>query len=145
MTTVDGMFTGLVMGLAFSAPAFVAEALHHRKTVPLLVNVTTLWGAPVPGNEVLFASVALHLAMSVAYGGLYPVLLLLGIFPTITAVSILLYTIAFFLVVCCVVAPAMGLGFFGRREGRSVWIELGLTHALYALAYGYAATHFFVQ
>lgn len=145
MSIFEGMFTGLVIGLVWSAPAFVSQSLRHgRGELPIITDVRTVWGRRVRSEDVLLWSVGLHLLVATLFGGLYPFLVELGVFPSFAARFIALYAASYWLFTGLAVFPALGLGLFGRREGASVWLELLLSHALYAASYWYAATRLLV-
>jgi len=139
MTIWDGMFTGLVIGIVLSTPAFVAELLHHRSDLPLLVDVKSVWGKEVPSTDVLTWSMVLYLALAMAFGGLYPGLVTIGLVDSFDFVSIAVYTVVFYLVVGLLASPALGLGPFGRREGALVWLELLISHVFFGIGFWYAA------
>lgn len=141
MSILDGMFTGFVLGLVFSAPAFAAEFWHHRDNLPLLVDVKKIWGRAVPSNEVLAWSTALFLALATVFGGVYPLLAQYGLVSSYSFASIAVYALAYFLFTGLLAAPLFGMGLFFRREGRLVWLELLISYALLACGYWYATNH----
>lgn len=141
MSILDGMFTGFVMGLIFSAPAFAAEFLHHRDNLPLLVDVKKIWGREVPSNEVLAWSTALFLGLATVFGGVYPLLAQYGLVSNYSFAAIAVYALADFFLIGLLAAPLFGMGLFFRREGRLVWLELLISHALFVCGYWYAANY----
>ncbi len=143
MSPLDGMFTGAVLGMLFSLPAFVAEWVHHQKNLPLLVDVKRVWGGVVQPGSVLALSVLLHLLIATAFGGIYPLFVRGGIVPGYDLPFVAVYAFLFFLAVGLALLPSLGLGVFGRREGKGVWLELLISHILFAVCYSYAAVHFF--
>lgn len=142
MTIQDGLFTGLVIGVLFSVPAVLYDLLFHKhRNLPLLVDVRSVWGRAVPGRDVFPASVVLHLFFATAFGGVYAALVTYGIVPSYAFRHVLLYALAFFFFSGAILLPVVGLGLFGRKEGSWVWVELLLTHGLYAGGFWYAATY----
>lgn len=144
MTVFEAMFSGFVIGLVLSVPAFVAETVHHGKNLPLLMDVKTFWGAKLSPDAVLWWSVAVHLMMSTLFGGAYVAAapFLPGLPWDVT--SLASYALGYYVVVGGGVLPLVGLGLFGRREGGFVWAELLLATGLYAMLLGGLAHLFFL-
>lgn len=144
MGLFDGAFTGFAIGTLLSAPAFLAELFRHRVDLPLLVDVRSVWGREVPAEDVLSWSALLFLAVATAYGAAYPLLVSVGVFRDFGILPLAAYSVAFCLAVGLVAAPALGLGIFARREGRTAWLEIAVSSAFFCLAYWYAANFIIV-
>lgn len=144
MTVFEAMFSGFVIGLVLSVPAFVAETVHHGKNLPLLMDVKTFWGAKLSPDAVLWWSVAVHLMMSTLFGGGYAALA--SYLPGLpwSVPSLAFYALGYYVIVGGAVLPLVGLGLFGRREGGFVWAELLLATGLYATLLGGLAHLFFL-
>lgn len=145
MSVLDGMFTGLVIGVVCSIPALVYDVLFHKhRDLPLVVDVRSVWGKVLPARDVFPASIALHLFFAVLFGAGLPLLSMAGFVPSYAFRFVVAYGLCFFLLTSLLLLPLAGLGLFGRKEGPLVWIELLLTHVLYALGFWYAATYLLV-
>ena len=143
MNLLDGLFTGLVIGILLGIPAMITEALNPTSRMPLLMDVETFWGRKLSEGGVIFWSAVVHLGMSTLYGSFVPLLVLQGILPPhLPLHGLLLYSVGFNLSMGFIALPIVGFGLFGRREGDFVWLELLLTHLLYGVAY-WALAHLF--
>lgn len=144
MMIIDGLFTGFVIGLILAMPSVIAEQVRHSRELPLLMDVKTFWGRRLTPHQVLVASVTTHLATSALFGGIVSALVSVGVLsPLYLFGEIIVYTLAFYLVVGMVVFPLIGFGLFGKKEGEFVWLELLLTNLLYGILF-WAAAHLFV-
>lgn len=141
MTLVDGVFTGVVIGLVFSLPAMLAALMHKETNLPIVLDVRRIWGVSMPHKDVLFLSVLFHVLVSVLFCGLYAGLVQFGVLDSFAFLHITLYATIFYFCIGLIVAPALGLGIFGKNEGRFVWLELLISHVLYLASYWYVATH----
>lgn len=144
MSILDGIFTGFVIGLLMATPSVVFELVRHSKELPLLMDITTFWGVKLTREQTLFWSIAVHLVTSALFGALIPFFVSVGaLSPLYVFGEIIMFSFAFFLITGCVIFPIVGFGFFGKKEGEFVWLELLLTNLLYGTLF-WAAAHLLV-
>ncbi len=131
MEVINGLFLGAAIGLVIALPAIVAEICRRDRNLPILVDVHACWGQTCKRSEVFWLSLFVHELMAMAFGGLYMLLLIRQwYFLDFRLLALLEYAIYFWLVYGGIVLPLARLGFFGRREGRWVWLELLIAHHL---------------
>lgn len=130
------MFLSAAAGVLIALPALLGELFRRGKNLPILMDVHACWGRPCTAEETFLLSLATHLLISIAFGGLYMFLALLGWgFHDFTLLSLVRYGVGFWLVVGGILLPLSRLGFFGRREGRWVWLELLISQALLTVGF----------
>ena len=125
-----GAALGGLIAFLFSLPATILELVERGKVkrLPLLVDVKTIFHRRLHKEEVFLVAVLLHTCLGVLYGGAYIWFVLHDwLIVTHTAYSFLSFF--FFAIGACVVAgliifPLLGMGIFGRKEGKHVWIEI---------------------
>lgn len=131
---------GLV-GFLLAIPAIVMEwrAHSHEHHLPVLVDLKRRW--PFRGlthRELFFVAFAIHLVLSTLFGLVYVIFVLRGwLFVThapYTILSLLVYAVLSWVVVMLVIFPAIGFGFFGRKEEGPVWAEILSTHLVLGVA-----------
>ncbi len=126
---LGGSLGGLV-AFAFSIPAIVLEVTQRgwEKNIPLLVDVKTIFGRKLEPGEVFFSAVLFHTFLGFLFGAVYVLFVEKGwLFVThlpYTFLSLLVYAVGAFIVSGVVIFPAIGMGLFGRKEGRRVWMEI---------------------
>ncbi len=145
MTLIAALFTGLVIGLVLSIPSIVIELVRPQvKNLPLLIDIDI-----VPGRRTGFEfelSLLLQLFMSTIFGGGYLLLSRVALLPfDWSGFSYALYVILFYLTIGGILFPILQLGFFGRREGKHVPLELFLAHSLYGFCFYLAVNLFFLR
>lgn len=125
MDVVNAMFLSAVVGMIIAIPAMVSELTRRGKNLPLLVDVRACWGHVCTAEETFILSLFTHFLISISFGGLYVLAVLLGWgFHDFRVSSILVYALIFWLLAGGVIFPLVRLGFFGQREGRWAWLEL---------------------
>lgn len=131
MDVVNAMFLSAVVGVIIAIPSVISEFTRRGKNLPILMDVRACWGKTCSAEEVFVFSLFTHLILAIAFGGLYMFLALVGWqFHDFELLSILEYALYFWFFVGVIILPAVRLGFFGRREGRVVWLELLISYAL---------------
>ncbi len=124
-----GSLGGLV-AFVFAIPAIILEIVQKEpvENMPLLVDVKTIFGRKLNRHEVFWAAILLHLILAFLFGVIYILFVKQGwLFIThspYSAWSLFFYAIGAFLVVGALIFPALGMGWFGRKEGRRVWMEI---------------------
>src|SRR3989338_4468879 len=121
-----GSLGGLV-AFIFSVPAILLEIVQKEpvENIPLLVDVKTIFGRKLKKTEVFEVALLLHIVLAFLFGVIYVVFVEKGwLFITHSPYSVwslFFYAIGAFLVVGGLIFPALGMGLFGRKEGRRVW------------------------
>lgn len=134
MDIVNGLFLGAVVGLIIALPAIISEIFRRGATLPILIDIETVGKKHYKPREVFILSLAAHEAMALLFGGLYMFLVRVGWrFHDFTLASLGEYAFYFWFFIGGIVCPLIRLGFFGRREGRWVWLELLIAHHLFGL------------
>lgn len=122
-------------------PAVVLELRERgksKKDLPLLVDVKTIFGVRLRGMEIFWAGILIHLVMGFLFGFLYEPFAQMDFIRSFvspyTLASLMVYTGVVWLATIGVCFPLFGMGFFGRREGKWVWLEVLIS--LMLLAFG---------
>lgn len=145
MILFDGLFTGFTVGTVFALPAMITETLRPESRMPFLMDVETFWGRKLSEGWVIISSALVHLGMSTLYGAFVPLLVLGGILsPLLPLRELLVYSVCFNIFIGTIALPITGFGFFGHKEGSFVWLELLVTHIMYAFAHWALFQLFFV-
>jgi hypothetical protein len=133
---LGGSLGGLV-AFAFAIPAIVLELTQRSQAVdaPLLIDVKTIFGVKITHkHEVFLIGLFLHLVIGFLFGTIYVVFVERGwLFIThapYTFLSLLVYAVLSWIVANLVVYPVLGLGAFGLKEGRHVWMETIVSHVI---------------
>lgn len=136
MDVINAMFVGAVAGLIVALPAIWSEIFRRGKNLPILVDVHACWGGKCHDGEVFTLSFFTHMMTAIGFGGFYMVFYLLGwgIYD-FNLGTLLVYTIFFWLVISLVIFPLVGIGWFGKREGRWVWAESLMGYVLIAVVF----------
>lgn len=133
---LGGSLGGLV-AFAFAIPAIVLEITQQGKVndAPLLIDVKTIFGMKITHkHEVFLIGLLLHIVIGFLFGLIYVIFVEQGwLFVThapYTFFSLLVYAFLSWIVANLVVYPALGLGAFGLKEGRHVWVETLVSHVI---------------
>ncbi|MFH1078387.1 MAG: hypothetical protein V1745_03885 [Patescibacteria group bacterium] len=130
LALVAGAVSGAaLLLLSHLAPRFGAGRFFKDIDKPVLL------GRSVTRGESHAVGIAVHLALSAAFGAGFAVLVDQGIFSGYVAVPIFIWGAAFALVNGLVVLPLEGHGLFGAKE--DVWfpIDLVVTSLLWAVLF----------
>ena len=132
MPIISAVFLSLTAGAITAIPGIISEfGKRAPKNIPLLVDVKTFWGAKLTRGEIFWFGMFIHLLMAALFGVLYEYLVLNAMVAPYHLGGLLAYAFCFYLFVGGVVFPVVGLGFFGSKEGKTVWYELLITHHLF--------------
>ncbi len=133
---LGGSLGGLV-AFAFAIPAIVLEITQRGKVndAPLLIDVRTIFGVTIRHkHEIFFIGLLLYIVIGFLFGFIYVVFVERGwLFVTnapYTFLSLLVFAILSWIVANIVVYPILGLGTFGLKEGRHVWVETLVSHLI---------------
>ena len=126
---LGGSLGGLV-AFAFAIPALILELVEggHVRNLPLLVDVKTFWGAKFSPFGTFLAGLLLHIILGCLFGAIYPIFVvnswLVFTNAPYTLLSLVIYAVGAWVIAGAGVFPLLGLGWFGRRQGKRVWMEL---------------------
>jgi hypothetical protein len=129
----DFLLGGAIGGLlafVFAIPALVLEIVERGRVpnLPLLVDIREFVGAKLSPMGVFLAGLLLHIVIGFLFGFIYPIFVIKGwlVFTNApyTFLSLLIYAVGAWIVAGTIVFPALGLGWFGRRQGKRVWMEI---------------------
>lgn len=115
-------------------------------SLPLLVDITQLWGHPVSSKALFLLGLFLHLFTGAFYGALYPWFAsqvpsaIFGVAYTLW--SHLSFALVTWILMGGLLFPLFGLGFFGRKERGLVWLELLLSMLLIGIGMWLAVSAF---
>ena len=87
-----------------------------------------IWGKPFSHDEMFYIALLIHILLGALFGLIYPVFVinewLYITHSPYTFLSLIVYALHAWLVVMIIIFPILGFGFFGKREGRLVWVEM---------------------
>ena len=127
MDILLGTALGVLIGFLLAMPAVILETSRRVKNLPLLVDVK-LWGEhKMREGEIFAAALLFHFVVAALYGGLYVVFVQQGwLFITnapYTIQSMLVFAFCCWLILNAIILPLIGLGFFGKGHGKTIWFE----------------------
>lgn len=141
-----GAAIGALIGFVIAIPAIMLESMRRVRDLPILIDVKFLFGRKLTDGEVFVVSLLLHLVISTLAGGIYALFAESGwLFITndpYALPSLLIFFAFAWIVVGSLIFPLLGLGFFGRREGKHVWLEMLIMHELLAFGYWLAVSYY---
>ncbi|MBI5793483.1 DUF2938 family protein [Candidatus Uhrbacteria bacterium] len=133
---LGGSLGGLV-AFAFAIPAILLEVTQKgpMPEAPLVIDVKTIFGFKIRHkHEVFLIGLLLHIIVGFLFGIIYVTFVERGwLFVThapYTFLSLLVYAVLSWIVANLVVYPALGLGAFGLKEGKHVWVETIVSHLI---------------
>lgn len=134
MDILLGTALGILIGFLIAMPSIILEVSRRGKNLPLLVDVP-LWGEKrLKEGEIFAAALLFHFVVAALYGGLYVVFVqndwLFVAHAPYTIVSMLAFAFLSWVVLGALVMPVIGLGFFGKGHGKTIWFETLLSLVL---------------
>jgi hypothetical protein len=131
MPIVSAIFLALAAGVITAIPGIFSELGEKiPKNIPLLVDVKTFWGKRLTRGEVFWFGMLIHLLMAALFGAMYEYLVLNGMVRPYLLSNLLVFAFCYYLFIGFIVFPLVELGLFGRKEGKTVWLELLVTNFL---------------
>ncbi|HBK33942.1 TPA: hypothetical protein DEP34_02270 [Candidatus Uhrbacteria bacterium] len=121
---------GGLIAFIFSLPAILLEIIEHGKAndLPLLIDMKTVFRRRLNSKEIFWAALLLEILLGVGFGVAYVFFTshdwLLVTHAPYSLASLILFALGAFAVTGVFLFPALGMGLFGRKEGRLVWLEL---------------------
>lgn len=133
MSTINAIFLSLVAGIITAVPAFLSEiGKRPPKDIPLLVDIKSFWGRKLSNGEVFWLGLFIHLVLAALFGAMYELIVVKSLVDPYHINNLVIYATFFWLFVGGVVFPVVGLGLFGKKEGKWVWLELLVVQYLLA-------------
>ena len=133
MPIISAVFLSLTAGVITALPGFFSElGKKGPKNIPLLVDVKTFWGRRLSRWEVFWFGLFIHLLMAALFGAMYELIVVKSLVDPYHWGNLAVYATFFWLFVGGVIFPIVGLGLFGKKEGKWVWFELLVVHHLFA-------------
>ncbi len=129
-----GTAIGCLTALVFAIPAIALEVVERWRVtnVPLLVDVKSVLGHKLDRHETFLMALLLHLVTGSLFGLVYVLFVKNGwLFIThapYTFLSLFVFAVLGWIVSGLLVFPTIGMGLFGRRAGKRVWIEMLASH-----------------
>lgn len=127
---------GGLLSFVLSVPAIIEELFFKGriKNTPLVVEIKMEGDPERIGPLPFLLGLVIHLVaafiFAVGYVFAFHLLSVTNILPAYTIVSFIVYALSVWLLVNLIVFPLTGQGFFGRKEGAFVWLELLITMML---------------
>lgn len=143
-----GASIGGLAAFAVSAPAIAFEIIRRGKVkdLPLVVDVKNIFSFHLSRLATFAVGVFLHILMGVVFGGIYPIIAdhdwFAFVGPAYNLGTLSVYTVLVWLLFCVVLFPIFGFGWFGKREGKMVWLEVLVSLFLIALIFCLAVPFF---
>ncbi len=122
-----GTALGILIATFLAIPAIILETSRRVKNLPLLIDVHVWRGRKMTDGEVFAFLLMIHLLIGALYGLTYTLFAGKGwLFITnspYTLHSMLIFALLFWIFLVAILMPLFGFGFFGWREGKTVWLE----------------------
>ncbi|MDP2632080.1 MAG: hypothetical protein Q8P30_04950 [Candidatus Uhrbacteria bacterium] len=127
MDILIGTALGVLIAFLLSIPAIILDTARRVTNLPLLIDVHAWRGRKLTEGEIFAIGLLLQLIIGGLYGLTYTLFagqgwLLITYLPY-TILSMLIFAFLCWIVLGALVLPLIGLGFFGRKEGNTVWFE----------------------
>ncbi|MFH1252780.1 MAG: hypothetical protein V1664_00380 [Candidatus Uhrbacteria bacterium] len=143
-----GASLGGLAALIISIPAILIEIFRRGrvKNLPLVVDVKSVFDRRLSQLASFALGVLLHILMGMVLGAVYPAVADKQWFDFVgqpyTLVTLLFYTFLVWLVFDFILFPLFGFGWLGRKEGRTVWLEVLVSLLLIAVLFWLAVPFF---
>jgi len=140
-----GAAIGGITGFVLAIPAIILETSRRVNNLPLILDVKTVWGKKLTDAEIFAVSLLLHLLVATGLGALYVFAAQHSwLFTTkpYQLDSIMLFAVVGWALSGAIVYPILGVGFFGRHEGKHIWFEMLITHLLLGFLFWLAVRYY---
>jgi len=131
-----GTSIGCLTALVFSVPAILLEVVErwNVQNAPLLADAKTIWGRKLDKHETFLVALLIHLVIGALFGFVYVLFVKKGWLVVTDSpysiLSLLIFAVGNWIATGITIFPALGMGLFGRRAGKRVWLELLASHLL---------------
>ncbi|NBS41280.1 DUF2938 family protein [bacterium] len=129
-----GTAIGGLTAFVLAGPTILFEQVEHwrKRETGVTLEVKTMWGRKLEKHEVFLVALLIHVVIGALFGLVYVLFVKKGwlVFThsPYTFLSLAIFAFCSWIVAGTVVFPALGLGLFGRKEGKRVWMEMLVTH-----------------
>ena len=143
-----GAALGGLVAFGYSIPAIIFELVERGKTnlAPPVIEVSTIFGRKLHKNEAFSAGLLLHICAGMVFGSSYVLFVELGwerfLHHPYAFDSFVLYGFLTWIIAGFITYPILQMGFFGRREGKHIWMETLASHMLLGVTMA-ALVHWF--
>lgn len=143
---------GVLVAFLLAVPAIILETSRRVKNAPLLIDVHVWHGKKLSPGEAFAFGLLIHLIIGGLYGLFYSMFVING-WLIITGKpyaleSMLIFAACSWVVLNVALLPLVGFGFFGLKEGKTVWFEtlasLLLEGAIMWILISYYQPYFFL-
>lgn len=128
MSVLLGAVLGALASFVLAVPAILLEASRRLSNAPLLLDVHIWRGRKISDGEAFALGLLIHIGIGFVYGLTYAIFarfnLPIGSFGPYSLISMTVFAVALWMVLMMVVCPLVGFGFLGRKEGKTVWLEI---------------------
>lgn len=143
-----GAALGGLIAFLYSIPAIIFEFIERGNAplAPPVITVKTIFGYTLKKQEAFWAGLLLYIVIGMLFGGVYILFVEQGwLFVThrpYTFISFSVYGFLSWIVAGVILYPLLQMGFFGRREGKHIWIETLVSHMLLGITMAAAVLWF---
>lgn len=140
-----GAAIGGITGFLLAVPAIIMETMRRVNNLPLILDVKTVWGKKLTDAEIFVISLLLHLLVATGLGALYVYAAQhhwLFTNKPYQLGSVMLFAVVGWAVSGAIIYPVIGVGFFGRHEGKQIWFEMLITHLLLGFLFWLAVSYY---
>jgi len=136
-----GASIGGLAAFIVAAPAVITEIIRRGKVanLPLVVDVKTFFDLKLSQFAAFAFGVLLHILMGMVLGAVYPAVADKGWFDFFgqpyEPSTLFVYTLLVWLAFTFVFFPLFGFGWFGLKEGKTVWLEVLVSLLLIAFLF----------
>jgi hypothetical protein len=136
-----GSAIGGLAAAVVSAPAIITEIIRHGKVknLPLIVDVKSFFSLHLSQFAAFATGLFLQVLMGMVFGAVYPAVVdrswldFVGV--PYSPTTLIVYSLVVWFVFTFIFFPLFGFGWLGRREGKTVWLEVLVSLLLIALVF----------
>lgn len=133
-----GAAIGGLVAFLVAIPAVILEVVERGKAgLMFMADIKTLFGRKLDRYETFVLALLLHTMFGTAFGAAYILSVehhwLFLVHAPFSIASLLLYAVGTWVVIGALIFPLLGMGFFGLKEGKRVWMEMLASQLLIGL------------
>jgi hypothetical protein len=131
-----GLLAGGIGGMVMAVLIHLAPLVTvHKKHLPD-IDSHYFFGRRFSERETHLLGILVQLVLSALFGGIYVLLVDYKIiFTDFHYLSILFFGVLIWFLKGLIILPLLGIGLFGAKEGKWVWLEMFLLHQIYAFVF----------
>jgi len=144
MDYVLGGALGSLLSFVFAIPAIFLETKKHSAShdAPMVVELHRVFGRTLKHREAFLIGLLIHVITGFLFGFVYVLFVkhewLFITHEPYTPFSLFFYTISSWLFIGMILYPALGMGFFARKEGSHVWLETIVSQLILGLCFWFS-------